>query len=70
MQNMAIHVAVLQIINGCAKSIFIVFLVKPIVFVFVCLFVFDLLFAVAWLDFKVPMFPANQEEVMLFDVLT
>ena len=41
-----------------------------IVFVFVCLFVFDLLFAVAWLDLKVPMFPANQEEVMLFDVLT
>ena len=33
-----------------------------------CLF-FDVLF-VASLDLKVPMFPANQEEVMLFDGLT
>ena len=61
----------MQIKYGCAKSIFIVFRVKPIVFCFCFLsFFLDLLFAVASLDLKVPMFPANQEEVMLFDVLT
>ena len=44
---------------------------QPGVFCFCFLFFFlDLLFAVASLDLKVPMFPENQEEVMLFDVLT
>ena len=63
------HVVVVQIKYGCAKSIFIFFRVKPIVFLFLFSFFLDLLFAVASLDLKVPMFPANQEEVMLFDVL-
>ena len=65
------HVVVVQNKYGCAKGMFIVFLLKPIVFFCFCFCLFfDVLFAVAYLDLKVPMFPANQEEVMLFDGLT
>ena len=65
------HVVVVQNKYVYAKGIFIVFLLKPIVFVCFCFCLFfDVLFAVAYLDLKVPMFPANQEEVMLFDGLS
>ena len=56
-----------------AQKVYLLFFVLNLLFfnfVFVFFFFLDLLFAVASLDLKVPMFPANQEEVMLFDVLT
>ena len=54
-----------------AQKVYLLFFVLNLLFfLFLCFFFLDLLFAVASLDLKVPMFPANQEEVMLFDVLT
>ena len=54
-----------------AQKVYLLFFVLNLLFfLFLCSFFLDLLFAVASLDLKVPMFPANQEEVMLFDVLT
>ena len=54
------------------KAYLMFFLLNVLFFLFLfCLFFFfDVLFAVASLDLKVPMFPGNQEEVMFFDVLT
>ena len=52
------------------KAYLLFFVLNLLFFLFLFSFFFlDLLFAVASLDLKVPMFSSNQEEVMLFDVL-
>ena len=51
------------------KAYLLFFVLNLLFFCFCFLFFLDLLFAVASLDLKVPMFSSNQEEVMLFDVL-
>ena len=54
-----------------AQKVYLLFFVLNLLFfLFLCSFFFGPSLCLASLDLKVPMFPANQEEVMLFDVLT